>query len=88
MSDKNLSLGEFQRSIQALERSINTRFDSVDERLDGLQKEREKQSERIAVLEAATAATPDTKTTTTWSVIAATLTAGIIAGVKAMFGHP
>lgn len=85
MSDQNLSTGEFQRAMKALERSINVRFDTVDERLTELQEQREKQSERIAVLEAAS---PNNKKTTTLSVIVATITAGVVAGLKSIFvGH-
>ena len=76
----NLSAGEFQRAMQALERSINTRFDSVDDRLSELQDERAKQSERIAVLEAA-----DKKSTrrhVRWGAVAASGAMLVFQGIK------
>ena len=46
-----LSVGEFQRSMKALERSINTRFDETDSGIRDIRNDQRAHAERLAVLE-------------------------------------
>jgi hypothetical protein len=46
-----LSVGEFQRSMKALERSINARFDDTDQGIREVRDDIRLHGERLAVLE-------------------------------------
>jgi predicted metal-binding protein len=85
MSDPQvLSVGEFQRSMKQLERSLNTRFDSTDERLEEIRAEQRDALERIAVLEVAKKNT--NKKAFSLSGVAALVGIAITEGLRQLLG--
>jgi hypothetical protein len=50
-SNSPLSVGEFQRSMQALERMVQAGFERTDDRLERIESAQGEHGERIAVLE-------------------------------------
>jgi hypothetical protein len=78
-----LSVGEFQRSMQALERAVTTGFARTDARLENIETAQNDHGERLAVIEATNKA--KTRKALGWSAVATTGVVTLLEAVKTYF---
>jgi hypothetical protein len=77
----HLTVGEFQRSMQALERAVTTGFARTDDRLERIESVLTHHGERIAVLESASKTR--SRKAAGWSTAAAAFVVTVFEGVRA-----
>lgn len=82
---EHLTVGEFQRSMQALERAVTTGFARTDARLEQIEAGQNNYGERIAVLEASHKTR--TRKAIGWSAIITTGAVTLLESVKAYFSR-